>query len=150
MRTQWEIVYYTTSTGKCPVERFLESRSIRNQARLLAWLVCLAERGPQYSPSAHNLGDGIYEYRIRLGGKQTRRLYFFCDGRSLILTHGIVKTPTKDIVAEVKKVKKYRDDFGRDNTSGPLRTLRQHLEKKLQHPEFAVWYKKAQDMPTIS
>ena len=36
MKTKWEIIYYEATDGKCPINDFIDSRSKRNQAKILS------------------------------------------------------------------------------------------------------------------
>lgn len=66
-------------------------------------------------PYADILEDGIHELRIKVaedyGGNQARILYFFYDRTKIVLTHGFMKTTDEVPTSEIKKAKKYRDDY---------------------------------------
>lgn len=112
MDNKWTVIYYESSEGKCPVVDFIDSRSKRNQAKVMSLISFLEEMGPILPrPYADLLEDGIHELRIKLSGEQIRILYFFCYKDFIILTHAFNKTT--DIVPEpeIKKAKKYRKDF---------------------------------------
>jgi phage-related protein len=110
--SDWRVLYYETSEGKCPVREFIDSRQGRDQAKIFALISNLQDRGPTLPrPYADLLEDGIHELRIRLSGDQFRVLYFFCFQRFIVLTHAFVKVPAKVPRAEIQKVKKYRSDF---------------------------------------
>ena len=112
MDAAWKIVYYETAEGKCPVEEFINSRSERNQAKILAFLTLLEERGPNLPrPYADVLEDGIHELRIKLSGNQVRILYFFCYREYIVLTHPFTKTTKRVPRSEIKSAKLYREDF---------------------------------------
>ena len=112
MKSKWEIIYYETATGKCFVSDFIDSRSKRNQAKILSLFYYLEEQGPNLPrPYADLLEDGIHELRIKLSGEQIRILYFFCYGDYIVLTHAFTKTTDKVPKKEIKKAKKYRNDF---------------------------------------
>ena len=62
MNSKWEIVYYETATGECFVSDFIDSRSKRNQAKILSMFYYLEEQGPNLPrPYADLLEDGIHE-----------------------------------------------------------------------------------------
>ena len=112
MRTPWQVIYYETATGQCPVAEFIQSRSIRNQAKLLALLSFLEEQGPTLPrPYADLLADGIHELRLKLSGNQVRILYFFCYKEWIVLTHAFTKTTPAVPQAEIRTAQKYRADF---------------------------------------
>ena len=112
MAADWRVLYYETSTGRCPLREFIDSRKEREQAKILALVSYLQDRGPTLPrPYADLLDDGIHELRIRLSGNQYRVLYFFCFHNFIVLTHAFVKVTTKVPRAEIQKAKKYRSDF---------------------------------------
>jgi phage-related protein len=54
---------------------------------------------------------GFTNLRIKLSGDQVRVLYFFCYKDFIILTHAFNKTTDKVPKSEIKKTKKFREDF---------------------------------------
>ena len=112
MSKQWTVVYYEDRTGDCPVQDFIDSRSDANQAKILALLKILEERGPNLPrPYADFLRDGIHEIRIKLSGEQTRILYFFCYKEFIVLTHPFIKKTSKVPDVEIKKAINAKSEF---------------------------------------
>ena len=112
MKSNWKIIYYDTAYGECPVENFINSRSINNRAKIFSWLEQLEIYGPTLlRPYADLLEDGIHELRIKLSGEQVRVIYFFCYREFIILTHAFRKSTNRVPKDEIRKAKKYRDDF---------------------------------------
>jgi len=112
MAVDWRLLYYETPEGECPLRKFINSRKIREQAKILGLISFLQQKGPTLPrPYADLLEDGIHELRIRLSGDQGRVLYFFCYRRFIVLTHAFVKTSAKVPWAEIKKAKKYQAAF---------------------------------------
>lgn len=112
MTTDWRVLYYETPEGKCPVQEFIDSRKLRDQAKIFALISNLQDRGPTLPrPYADLLEDGIHELRIRLSGDQFRVLYFFCFRRFIVFTHAFAKVTAKVPRAEIQKAKKYQFDF---------------------------------------
>ena len=110
--SKWSIIYYETDDGKCPVENFISSRKASNKAKILSLLSFLEEKGPNLPrPYADLLEDGIHELRIKLSGDQVRILYFFCYKDFIILTHSFYKRTNQVPKSEIRKAKKYRNDF---------------------------------------
>ena len=109
---KWTVVYYETASGQCPVEEFVDSRSINNKAKILSLFSLLEEKGPTLPrPYADLLKDGIHELRIMLSGDQVRVLYFFCYRNYIILTHAFNKKSQKVPENEIKKAIKCRKDY---------------------------------------
>ena len=112
MAAEWRVFYYETPEGKCPVREFIDSRKRRDQAKIIAFISNLQDRGPTLRrPYADLLEDEIPELRIRLSADQFRVLYFFCFRRFIVLTHAFVKVTAKVPRSEIQKAKKYRSDF---------------------------------------
>lgn len=112
MGNKWHVLYYETINSNCPVQEFIDNQNKRNQAKILSFFSLLEEKGPTLPrPYADLLLGGIHELRIKLQGKQTRFLYFFCFKNLIIFTHAFVKTTAKIPKGEIKKAMEYRDDF---------------------------------------
>ena len=45
MKNNWNVVYYETIKKECPIENFINSKSIKNRAKILNWLEQLKLRG---------------------------------------------------------------------------------------------------------
>ncbi|MFH0977002.1 MAG: type II toxin-antitoxin system RelE/ParE family toxin [Spirochaetota bacterium] len=112
MESKWHIIYYETAKEECPIEDFINSRSIKNRAKIFSWLEQLEAHGPNLPrPYADLLEDGVHELRIKLSGDQVRIIYFFCYKDFIILTHSFIKTTDKVPKIEIEKAKKFRYDF---------------------------------------
>lgn len=112
MMKNWNIIYYETVEGECPVEDLISSKSMNNRAKILALFSFLEEKGPNLPrPYADFLVDGIHELRIKLSGEQLRILYFFCYKDYIILTHPFIKKTQKVPIPQIEKAKRFREDF---------------------------------------
>jgi len=85
--------------GKVPMIEFLESLSLKERAKIFAYidkLVELKSKGiqPKENLSKH-LGDGIFELRVSFENRISRSLYFYESKREIIFTHGFVKKEQK-------------------------------------------------------
>ena len=110
--TKWEVVYYTDTRGSCPVKEFIDSRTAANQAKIMAFIALLEERGPNLPrPYADLLRDGIHELRLKLSGDQMRILYFFAHRRRIVLSHFFRKNAAKVPNREILRAATARDDF---------------------------------------
>ena len=100
----WRIVFYKDEKGISPVYDFLERLSKNERGKMFAWITELKKQGPTLPrPYADLLEDGIHELRIKLKGKQTRTLYFFCFKSYAILTHTFIKTTDEVPRREIEK-----------------------------------------------
>jgi hypothetical protein len=108
----WHVLYYESVDGKCAVKEFIDSISERSQAKILALIAALEERGPNLPrPYADLLKDGIHELRVKLSGNQFRVFYFFCYRDFIVLTNVLMKTTAKIPESEINIAQKCRDDF---------------------------------------
>jgi len=90
-----EVIFYRTSAGQCPVERFLDSLSGKQAQKVVST-------------------EDLWEVRVRLGSNIFRLLGFFDGAKLIVLAHAFQKktqkTPSQAIaVAEGRK----RDYFRR-------------------------------------
>lgn len=104
--------YYTTRSGRCYVEEFIDSLDAKTQAKFFS-KVSLLERHGQKLPQPHAdyLEDGIYELRFTGPKGQIRVLYFFFHGNKIVLTNGFIKKTRKTPRKEIKLAKVRRKDF---------------------------------------
>ncbi len=62
-------------------------------------------------PHSKFLEDGIFELRVKSPDGIVRILYFFYDGKNIILTNGFVKKTQKTPREEIQKAKKYKQNY---------------------------------------
>jgi phage-related protein len=110
----YEIIFYDSEDGKCPVQDFLDSLNPKLLAKTLRTIDLLENNGPQLrEPYSKMLEDGIFELRTKQSSDITRVLYFFFDGRKIVLTNGFVKKSQKTPKAEKNLARKYKADYER-------------------------------------
>ena len=83
---KFQIEFYETDSGRCPVEDFLLSVDKKMRAKILGIM-------------------GI------VGTDISRVLYFFYHGGKVIFTNGFIKKGQKTPVSEILKAKRYRKDY---------------------------------------
>lgn len=82
------------------------------RAKVFYAIQMLRENGIKLrSPFSKHLDDGIFELRARAGSNASRVLYFFFVNKNIVLTHGFIKKTQKTPKDEIKRAKKYRNDF---------------------------------------
>ena len=124
MSSKWHVAFYIKKDGSKPVEEYIDKLSSGEQAKTLAFIENLEEKGPDlHRPYADLLEDGIHELRIKLTGDQVRILYFFCYKNIMILTNAFEKHTDKVPESEIKTAKKNRDDFLARYTEQEIRSL---------------------------
>ena len=110
----FEVVLYTKADGTTPVSDFLYTLPEKIHAKALKELKTLVEYGNRMrEPYTKYLRDGIFELRIKVGTDLVRILYFYIEGRKIIVTNGFIKKLEKTPFREIMKAKKYREDYNR-------------------------------------
>lgn len=108
----YEIIFYDTADGKCPVQDFLDSLDSKFLAKTLRTIDLLETNGPLLrEPYSKPLENGIFELRTKHGSDINRVFYFFIIGQKIILTNGIIKKTTKTPKSAIDLVKKYKTDY---------------------------------------
>jgi len=109
---KWQVHYYSKKDGSIPVKEYIDSLSLRERAKVMAFIGLLEDRGPNLPrPYADLLDEGIHELRIKLTGTQVRILYFFCYKNIIVLTNVFDKYTKKVPVNKIEQAKKCRADF---------------------------------------
>ena len=112
MARKWKVAYYSNKDGSAPVKEYIDELSIREQAKTMAFIELLEEKGPNLPrPYADLLEDGVHELRIKLKGTQTRILYFFCFRNTIVLTNVFDKKTDKVPAGQIKLAKENRLDY---------------------------------------
>lgn len=110
----YEINFYDTEDGRCPVQEMLDSLEPKLLAKTLRTIDLLEVNGPLLrEPYSAPLEKGIFELRTKQGSNITRILYFFVISKKIILTNGFVKKSPKTPKAEKELAKKYKADYER-------------------------------------
>lgn len=109
---KYEIDFYKTESGTCPLNEFFESLDNKMRTKTLRMVMLLEEYGNDLrEPYSKPLGDEIFELRVQQGNNITRVLYFFMIGKKIVLTNGFVKKTQKTPKNEIEKAKRYRQDY---------------------------------------
>lgn len=98
------VYYFIDERGNNPVRAFIDSLSIKEQAKVFAYLDELKNQGHNLRrPMADYLGNGIYELRP----KRNRIFYFFFIKENVVLVHAIRKRtrgiPKSDLELCIKR-----------------------------------------------
>ena len=110
----YEIEFFDTLDGKCPVRVFLDSLEPKLLAKTLKSIDLLEKNGPLLRGDfSKYVGDGIFELRTKLGSDITRVMYFFVSGKKIVLTNGFVKKSQKTPKRELEKAKRFKKDYER-------------------------------------
>ena len=88
---EFNVEFYETVTGNCPVRDFLDElkrTDPNDHAAVVAGLAKLRQRQNHREPLSKSFGDGLYELR-HVGKLNTRVLWFFRKGQRIIAVHGV-------------------------------------------------------------
>ena len=114
---EFSIEFYETSSGRCPVQDFLDELKESNPddfAAVMAGLAKLRSKDYHRPPLSKAIGDDLFELR-HVGKLNTRVLYFFMKGRRIILLHGIrKKTRARPIREQNVALERKRDWLARN------------------------------------
>jgi len=109
-----DVIIYREDDGSAPLVDWLEGLPPDARDRCLARLTLLEQRGHALRrPHCENLGNGIYELRVKYYRVNYRMLYFFSGRTATVVSHGFSmqgKVPRKQIDTAVRRKK----DFERD------------------------------------
>ena len=106
------IEYYHRKDGSCPVIEYLDSLDNKHRAKMLKSIQLVEEFGNELrEPYSKPLGEGIFEFRAKLGSDNMRVLYFFHVGKCVILTNGFSKKTQKTPKSELEFVRQCRADY---------------------------------------
>ena len=89
---EYDVEIYEKADGTCPLKEFLDSLPAKVSAKIDRDVGILKEYNVNLrEPLVKPLGDGIFELRTQTAGFGVRTLYFFFDGKKIILTNGFIK-----------------------------------------------------------
>ena len=108
-----EVVFYKLSSGKSPVETFLDSLSSK-EAQKVTWVLKLVEEldlvSTKYYKQLSNT-DGIIEIRVQIGKNHFRLLGFEHKKVFVVLTNGFKKKDQKVPKSEIVLAKSRRKEY---------------------------------------
>ena len=86
------ILFFVDARGNSPVKEFINSLSLKDQAKIAAYFNELKNQGHNLRrPMADYVGEGVYELRPR----DNRIFYFFFLRESAVILHAIKKKTNK-------------------------------------------------------
>ena len=107
----FELIYYRTSEGRCPIEEYLSELDSKAFNAVSRAFEALRQNGPKLRrPISGSLGDGLFELRVDDRSNARRVIYFFMQGEQAILTNGFNKKTNKTPRQEIERAKRYRED----------------------------------------
>lgn len=108
----YNTVFYKTTDGVEPGKDFLLELDYKMRAKMIRMLQMLQKNGPDIrEPYSKELDDGIFELRAKVGTNISRLLYFFDEGKIVILMNGFIKKSQKTPQNVIIAAQKYRLDY---------------------------------------
>jgi len=108
-----EIKFYKTSSGKSPIEDFLDSLSAK-EAQKVTWILSLIEEmeiiSTKFYKKLSNC-DNIIEIRVQIGKNNFRLLGFEYDNTFVILTNGFKKKDQKVPKYEISLAEQRKTEY---------------------------------------
>jgi len=105
----WEVIYYQTVDGDCPVRDFVDDLPKAHRAKVFAVITLLRDRGPALGfPYTSQVEGRIRELRTHYGKRLYRILYAMNSLRRLVLLEAFekdtVKVPPEHVVAAASRL----------------------------------------------
>lgn len=126
----WEILFYETPTGRCPIQEFLDGLNKETELPFVQYKIDLLEEHGYKLKRPHSapLEQGIYELRTDANKRQIRCLYFFFDKNKIIFTHGFIKKGNakhgdKVDPKEIERAANARTDYQNRNPKNEIHRL---------------------------
>lgn len=108
-----KVVFYKLSSGKSPVEDFLDSLSSK-EAQKVTWVLSLVEEleyvSTKYYKQLSNT-DGIVEIRVQIAKNHFRLLGFEHNGKFIVLTNGFKKKDQKVPKSEIDLAQQRKKEY---------------------------------------
>ena len=116
---KFRLICYRQENGFAPMEGFLDSLEQKLQAKALRDLAVLQAKADLLrEPMTKPLGKGLFELRLRQSNDIARMIFFFCPGRTIVVTHGFVKKSGKTPRKEIERALRYKADWERRHPRG--------------------------------
>ena len=113
-----ELDFYMKENGKIPVQDFLYSLNPKLRAKAFSDIELLKELGtelrePYVKPVKGKDNKGLFELRVKFSSDIARIFYFTYYNNKFVLLHGFIKKTMKIPESEIKKARKYMEDYRR-------------------------------------
>lgn len=108
-----EIRFYTTKSGHCPVEEFLDSQPGKTAQKIL-WVLKIVEeldQVPKHYFKKLTGTEDIWEIRIQIGINEFRIFGFFARKNILILNHAFQKKSQKIPAKHIELAESRKRDY---------------------------------------
>ncbi len=107
----YEVMFYETPGGRCPVKEFLDLLQPKVRAKSAKWISKLEQHGPDLPrPYADIVSGKIRELRVLFASQHYRLLYFFY-GKTIVITGGFIKKTDAVPAEEIDRAENCMIDF---------------------------------------
>lgn len=107
-----QVLFFKKTDGKVPIRDWLDDLTKKDRRKCLERVDRLRERGHELDrPFAAYLKDCIHELRVKSGNVNYRMLYFFHEGRAVVITHGLLKKTEKIPPREIERAVQRKLEF---------------------------------------
>ena len=109
----FEVEFYEDERGTSDARDFVVNMADpKLQAKIIGSLQVLAEKGNRLrEPYTKYLEDGIFELRCKAGNNSARLLFFYCEGKIVVVTNGFMKQTRKTPRKEIRLAKRRRAEY---------------------------------------
>jgi len=109
----WEIEFFVTANGDCPLKDFLDNPDQKDD---LPFIKSMLDRLEAYGnelryPVTKNIGEGLYELRVKTHRGCYRFPFFYYKGKIIVLTHGFLKKSNKTPKSEITRAYEYKAEY---------------------------------------
>ena len=113
-----ELDFYMKENGRIPVQDFLYSLNPKLRAKAFSDIELLKQLGAELrEPYVKSIkgkdNKGLYELRIKFSSDIARIFYFTYYNNKFVLLHGFIKKSIMTPEGEIKKARKYMEDYKR-------------------------------------
>ncbi len=111
-----QVIFFKKADGKVPMIDWLDDLEAKDKRKCLERIERL--RNQEYElnrPFAAYLRDDIYELRVKRGNVNHRMLYFFHEGRAVVISRGLIKKTQKVPPREIDRAMERKAEFERDS-----------------------------------
>lgn len=107
-------IFYQSAGGREPVRDWFQGLSTVEKKSVGDDLQKLEYGWPVGMPLAKSMGSGIHELRSNLPKGRTARVFFFVEGRTLILVHAFIKKSRKTPDQDLELARRRKRDWERN------------------------------------
>jgi phage-related protein len=111
---QIEVILYCEDDGTAPLDDWLDTLQVKARDRCLALLTLLRQKGNELRrPYVENVGEGLYELRVKFFRVNYRMLYFFHGRDAAVVSHGFSKEqkiPRREIDLALERKRKFEGE----------------------------------------